>query len=165
MERSQHASPEQHFAFGHFQKFFLWKLISDVHNTLQLPGVEGLVGAYFCDGTLLGKGISMTHFKANASVIFTDHQGKQIDTFVIFDTDEITGLTHINHENQRVPATNLVLHSKTVGDFHMPLADAFSFEMLSKLKEKYRRIDEERKTPTLKPARQTKDMYVLAKAS
>lgn len=98
-------------------------------------------------------------------MIFTDHEGKQIDTFVIFDTDEVTGLTHINHENQRVPATNLVLHAKTVSDFHMPLADAFSFEMLSKLKEKYSRIDEERKTLTLKPERQADTMYVLANAS
>jgi|GEM_PF-1104237 len=107
----------------------------------------------------------MKHFKANASVIFIDQEGKQIDTFVIFDTDEVTGLTHINHGDQRVPATNLVLHAKTVGDFHMPLADAFSFEMLSKLKEKYRRIDEERKTLTLKPERKTDTMYVLANAS
>ena len=41
----------------------------------------------------------MEFYKANASVIFTDAAGRQIDTFVIFDTDRQTGLTHINHEN------------------------------------------------------------------
>lgn len=107
----------------------------------------------------------MKHFKANATVVFTDHNGKQIDTFVIFDTDEVTGLTHINHENRRVPSTSLVLHSKTVGDYHMPLADAFSFEMLSKLKEKYRKIDAARKTVTMNPEKQTNNMYLLANAS
>jgi hypothetical protein len=106
----------------------------------------------------------MIHFKENASVIFTDSEGRQIDTFVIFDTDEVTGLTHINHLNLRVPAESLVVHSKTIGAHHMPLADAFSFEMLSKLKEKYAKIDAERKTLPMKPAKQT-PVYLLAKAS
>lgn len=107
----------------------------------------------------------MTQFKENASVIFTDHEGRQIDTFVIFDTDEVTGLTHINHQNLRVPANNLALHSKTVGLYHMPLADAFSFELLNKLKTKYQEIDAMRKTIPLKPERQTNNMYLLANAS
>ena len=107
----------------------------------------------------------MIQFKENASVIFTDSEGRQIDTFVIFDTDEVTGLTHINHLNLRVPAVSLALHAKTVGDYHMPLADAFSFEMLSKLKEKYSKIDAERKTLPMKPAKQSNPVYLLAKAS
>ncbi|RYU91125.1 hypothetical protein EWM62_04070 [Mucilaginibacter terrigena] len=107
----------------------------------------------------------MTHFKENASVIFTDKAGRQIDTFVIFDTDEVTGLTHINHCNLRVPASSLVLHSKTVGTYHMPLADAFSFEMLSKLKAKYSEIDATKKTVPMKTEIQTNPMYLLANAS
>ncbi|MFD0766935.1 hypothetical protein ACFQZI_18905 [Mucilaginibacter lutimaris] len=107
----------------------------------------------------------MTNFKANASVVYTDRDGRQIDTFVIFDTDKVTGLTHINHENLSVPADSLVLHSKTVGDYHMPLADAFSFEMLNKLKAKYTKIDSEPKTRPIVVEKQNAPMYVLANAS
>ncbi|MEB0261591.1 MULTISPECIES: hypothetical protein [unclassified Mucilaginibacter] len=107
----------------------------------------------------------MTKFKANASVVFTDKDGKQIDTFVIFDTDEVTGLTQINHKNLRVGMESLAVHSKTVGLYHMPLADAFSFEMLNKLKAKYAKIDAERKTLPIKTERQNSLMYLLANAS
>ena len=107
----------------------------------------------------------MTHFKENASVIFTDQNGKKFDTYVIFDTDEVTGLTQINHENMRVPASSLVLHDKTVCQYHMPLQDAFSFEMLSKLKEKYRQVDAQRKTLQLNAATKAKAVYPFAKAS
>jgi hypothetical protein len=106
----------------------------------------------------------MTHFRENASVIYTDRDGRQIDTFVVFDTDRVTGLTHINHENLRVPADQLVLHQKTVGIYHMPLADAFSFELLNKLKAKYYALDAERAVPSLIREKQTK-MYPLAKVS
>jgi hypothetical protein len=107
----------------------------------------------------------MTHFKENASVIFTDAEGRQIDTFVIFDTDQVTGLTHINHNNLRVAATSLVLHPKTVGAYHMPLADGFSFEMLNKLKKKYYQIDMARTAVQLKPETAAAPIYQLAKAS
>jgi len=107
----------------------------------------------------------MKKFKENASVVYTDSEGRQIDTFVIFTTDEVTGLTHINHGNLRVPADRLVLHEKTVGLYHMPIGDAFSFEMLNKLKEKYQNIDAQRKTLTLEPEKQTNPMYLLAHAS
>jgi len=83
----------------------------------------------------------MKTYKANASVIYTDAKGRKIDTFVIFDTDTHTGLTHINHENLKVSAGQLEIHPKTVCDYHMPLNDAFSFEMLKKLREKYALID------------------------
>ncbi|MET3980235.1 hypothetical protein ABIB62_002424 [Mucilaginibacter sp. UYP25] len=106
----------------------------------------------------------MKQFKENASVIFTDSEGRQIDTFVIFDTDKLTGLTHINHENLKVSGDSLVLHSKTVGLYHMPLTDAFSFEMLSKLKAKYSKADAKIKTTPISE-KQANAMYVLAKAS
>lgn len=98
-------------------------------------------------------------------MIYTDLKGKKIDTYVIFDTDQVTGLTQINHENLRVPADRLTLHEKTVCDFHMPLADAFSFELLSKLKEKYLEIDAQRKTLQLQSKASGKSTFKLAKAS
>ena len=103
----------------------------------------------------------MKTYKANASVIYTDAQGRKIDTFVIFDTDTHSGLTHINHENLKVAADKLQLHSKTACDYHMPLNDAFSFEMIKKLRDKYAVIDSVKKTTVSKlPA-----LTLLAKAS
>jgi hypothetical protein len=103
----------------------------------------------------------MKTYKANASVIYTDAKGHKIDTFVIFDTDITTGLTHINHENLKVSAEQLQIHPKTVGDYHMPLNDAFSFEMLKKLRDKYAIIDSAKKT-TVSPL---PALMHLAKAS
>jgi len=103
----------------------------------------------------------MKTYKANASVIYTDAKGHKIDTFVIFDTDDHTGLTHINHENLKVSAEQLQIHSKTVCDYHMPLNDAFSFEMLKKLRDKYATIDAA-KTATIN---QLPKLTMLAKAS
>lgn len=116
-------------------------------------------------GILLEWIIMMKKFTENASVIYTDNDGNKIDTFVIFDTDELTGLTHINYENRRVSVESLVLHSKTVGLYHMPLDDAFSFQMLSMLKEKYFKKDTERKTLHMQPEKQAGNMYLLANAS
>lgn len=103
----------------------------------------------------------MECYKANASVIFTDAEGRLIDTFVIFDTDTHSGLTHINHENLKVTAMKLQLHPKTVCDFHLPIADAFSFEMLKKLRHKYALIDSNNKEKFTKVA----ELHQLAKAS
>lgn len=105
----------------------------------------------------------MHHYNANASVIYTDAAGQKFDTFVIFDTDSQTGLTHINHENLKVATTSLELHPKTVCAYHLPLDDAFSFEMLKKLRDKYNAVDSAPKTQVanIKQA----DLYVLAKAS
>jgi hypothetical protein len=100
-------------------------------------------------------------YKANASVIFTDAKGHKIDTFVIFDTDNATGLTHINHQNLKVSADQLQLHPKTVGDYHMPLQDGFSFEILKKLRDKYEVIDSLDHVSFAQLA----EMHVLAKAS
>lgn len=104
----------------------------------------------------------MTNYKANASVIYTDAKGRHIDTFVIFDTDQVTGLTHINHNNLQVRTSQIRLHSKTVGDYHLPIADAFSFEILKKLRDKYAELDSRPKKET---AKEPSTLYVLAKAS
>jgi hypothetical protein len=103
----------------------------------------------------------MKNYKANASVIYTDSEGNKIDTFVIFDTNPKTGMTHINHQNLLVSAGQLELHAKTVGDYHMPLADAFSFEIIKKLREKYALADSMKKPADSK----LRSLPVLAKAS
>lgn len=80
----------------------------------------------------------MKLFNEHDTVIYTDSEGKTIDTFVIYNTDPLTGLTHINHENLKVPATALQIHPCTVvSKYHLPMSDAFSFEIFKKLKEKY----------------------------
>jgi len=80
----------------------------------------------------------MKTFNEHDTVIYTDTQGRLIDTFVIYDTDPLTGLTHINHENLKVPVGALTLHPNTVVQKHnMPMNDAFSFEIFKKLKEKF----------------------------
>jgi hypothetical protein len=105
----------------------------------------------------------MTSYNANASVIYTDALGRQIDTFVIFETDAITGLTHINHENLKVSAEKLVLHCKTACAYHLPIADAFSFELLKKLRAKYEALDKYPIKHSNQPV--PAEMYVLAEAS
>jgi hypothetical protein len=105
----------------------------------------------------------MQYYHQNASVVYTDNTGKQIDTFVIFDTDPQTGLTHINHENLKVPADRLTLHAKTVCQYHLPIDDAFSFEMIKKLRLKYADIDSKPRRKEA-PKEMTK-IVMLAKAS
>jgi hypothetical protein len=80
----------------------------------------------------------MNLFKENDRVVFTDKQGQKIDTFVIFDTDTETGLTHINYKNLLVGQQQLRQHPQAIPGFHLPLSDAFSFEILQKLKAKDR---------------------------
>lgn len=80
----------------------------------------------------------MNLFNEHDTVIYTDNEGRQIDTFVIYDSDLLTGITHINHGNLKVPADALQLHPGTVvPKYHLPMSDAFSFEIFKKLKEKY----------------------------
>ena len=109
----------------------------------------------------------MKHYKENDTVIFTDQDGKRFDTFVIFDTDRETGLTHINHYNLKVPASDLELHPSSLTGNALPLADNYSFLLFNKLKEKYAAID--KKKPVLKPVMTKIDMAIkpgkLAKAS
>ena len=79
----------------------------------------------------------MKTFNEHDTVIYTDTTGRLIDTFVIYDTDPLTGLTHINHENLKVTPETLKVHPKTVEKHHLPMNDAFSFEIFKRLKEKY----------------------------
>ena len=106
---------------------------------------------------------AIQRYLAYASVIYKDAEGRRIDTFVIFDTDPNTGLTHINHENLKVVREQLELHPKTVGAYHLPLADAFSFELLRKLRDKYEELDKEPKRRAEKAT--NAEHYVLAIAS
>ncbi|WP_184550348.1 hypothetical protein [Mucilaginibacter sp. FT3.2] len=79
----------------------------------------------------------MNTFNEHESVIYTDIEGSTIDTFVVFDTDMITGLTHINHMDLSVPKKSLQLHPASIAKYNLPMRDAFSFEIFKKLKEKY----------------------------
>jgi len=83
----------------------------------------------------------MKIYKENDTVIYTDKNGQSFDTFVIFDTDRNTGLTHINHNNLRVDASSLTLHPNSFNGSTSPLADPISFLLFNKLKEKYTLID------------------------
>jgi hypothetical protein len=86
---------------------------------------------------------TMKIFNEHDTVIYTDAEGRQIDTFLIYDTDPLTGLTHINHENLKVSADALKLHPDTaVEKYHLPMDDAFSFEIFKKLKGKFDNTDE-----------------------
>lgn len=105
----------------------------------------------------------MQYYHQNASVVYTDSEGRQIDTFVIFDTDRKSGLTHINHENLSVPADKLRMHPKTACQYHLPIEDAFSFEMLKKLRNKYQALDNRPRAKDITP--EVPKLTVLAKAS
>lgn len=86
----------------------------------------------------------MKKYKENDLVIYTDGEGRRIDTFVIFDSDTTTGLTHINHCNLKVNPSSLELHPRATTPGVIPIADPFSFELFNRLREKYTRIDGER---------------------
>ena len=107
----------------------------------------------------------MKTYKENDSVIYTDEKGNRIDTFVIFDTDRRTGLTHINHLNLKVDTTKLDLHPRSANGCTMPVNDSFSFELFKQLKEKYINYDKQKQ---VKPAAVYRGMHLvepLAKAS
>jgi hypothetical protein len=87
----------------------------------------------------------MKTYNENAIVIYTDDEGNRYDTFVIFDTDTKTGLTHINHFNLKVNSDSLELHPNSLTGSPMPLADPLSFELFNKLKSKYTHIDKKKK--------------------
>ncbi len=82
----------------------------------------------------------MKHYKENDIVIYTDAEGNRFDTFVIYETDRITGITHINHLNLKVNDEELELHPRSLTS-QIPMNDVFSFELFKKLKEKYTDID------------------------
>ncbi|SDD44024.1 hypothetical protein SAMN05216464_101739 [Mucilaginibacter pineti] len=79
----------------------------------------------------------MKAFNEHESVIYIDAEGKLIDTFVVFDTDKETGLTHINHMNLKVAVDSLQLHPASIAKYNLPMQDAFSFEIFRKLKDKF----------------------------
>ena len=82
----------------------------------------------------------MKHYKENDTVIYTDAEGNRFDTFVIFETDRLTGLTHINHLNLKVSDAELELHPRSLTS-QIPMDDVYSFELFKQLKEKYADID------------------------
>jgi hypothetical protein len=84
----------------------------------------------------------MKMYRENDSVVYTDETGRKIDTFVIFDTDHLTGITHINHNNLQVSANELELHPRSANGCSMPMDDSISFELFKQLKEKYLKRDE-----------------------
>ena len=86
----------------------------------------------------------MRNYKENDLVIYTDGEGRRIDTFVIFDTDPKTGLTHINHFNLSVPLSALELHPNASIPGVIPIADPLSFQLFCRLKEKYSQLEEEK---------------------
>ncbi len=88
----------------------------------------------------------MKTYNEHDSVIYTDAAGNMIDTFVVYETDPQSGLTHINHMDLLVPLKALQLHPKSLESNHLPVRDAFSFEILKKLKAKYTDNDTEIKT-------------------
>lgn len=91
----------------------------------------------------------MTTYKEHQTVIYTDAKGNMIDTFVVYDTDPKTGLTHINHMDMLVPLKQLRLHPNSLQANHVPVADAFSFEILKRLKAKYTDNDADMQTKML----------------
>jgi hypothetical protein len=82
----------------------------------------------------------MKHYKENDIVIYTDGEGKKFDTFVIYETDRLTGLTHINHLNLKVTSAELELHPRSLTS-EIPMNDVYSFQLFKQLKEKYDDID------------------------
>jgi hypothetical protein len=107
----------------------------------------------------LRKSLAAKTYKENDSVIYTDNEGNQFHTFVIFDTDSQTGLTYINFHNLQVRATALEFHPHSTG---MPMKDPFSFELFRKLKEKYARFGRARKKDSREP-KQGRSTYVVGK--
>ncbi len=107
----------------------------------------------------------MKTYKENDSVIYTDEKGDRIDTFVIFDTDRCTGLTHINHLNLKVDTGKLALHPKSANGCTMPIEDSFSFELFRQLKEKYVNYNRMKQTRAVTLYRDMRVVELLAKAS
>ena len=106
----------------------------------------------------------MKNYKENDMVIYTDARGNCYDTFVIFDTDRLTGLTHINHLNLSVSLDELELHPRSQNGCTIPMDDTYSFELFRQLKEKFTQMDQAKQNPGLKVHRETRTIQ-LAKAS
>src|SRR6187402_974692 len=109
------------------------------------------------------KSYKMRNYKENDIVIYTDSEGNRFDTFVIYDTDMKTGLTHINHLNLMVGDTALELHPRSENGCSIPMNDTYSFELFRQLKEKFNKMDEAKQHPALKVYREIPTIK-LAKA-
>jgi len=107
----------------------------------------------------------MKTYKENDSVIYTDEKGNRIDTFVIFDTDRKSGLTHINHLNLKVDGSKIELHPRSANGCSMPMNDSFSFELFKQLKEKFLNYDRKNKTGSIALYHNMRLVKQLAKAS
>ena len=107
----------------------------------------------------------MKTYKENDSVVYTDEKGNRIDTFVIFDTDIKTGLTHINHLDLMVDTNMLELHQRSAIRCSMPMNDSFSFELFKQLKEKFTSRDKMKKTKAVTVYRGMRVVELLARAS
>ncbi|MGZ3757353.1 MAG: hypothetical protein ACXVAY_07380 [Mucilaginibacter sp.] len=107
----------------------------------------------------------MTTYKENDTVIYTDNEGNRYDTFVIFNTDRQTGLTHINHHNLKVAATYLELHPRSANGCTMPMDDSFSFELFKQLKEKFINQDRIKHAKQIAAQRDMRVIKLLARAS
>ncbi len=107
----------------------------------------------------------MNTYKENDLVIYTDSKGNRIDTFVIFDTDTKTGLTHINHFNLKVKANELMMHPRAAKGNPIPLADPLSFNLFKLLKDKFTQRDQAKKTSKALVLYSNKTRLILAKAS
>jgi hypothetical protein len=91
----------------------------------------------------------MKKYNQDNMVIYTDCEGNRFDTFVIYDTDPVTGLTHINHQNLRVPARRLKLRPASAGAGRIPMKDPYSFKLFRRLREKYSLRNKAQKPRTL----------------
>lgn len=88
----------------------------------------------------------MKTYKENDTVIYTDNEGRRIDTFAVFDTDTKTGLTHINHQNLKVDGSSLELHPRMSLGNTLPFDDSTSFILFDNLKKKYSHLDKRKAT-------------------
>ncbi len=106
----------------------------------------------------------MRIYRENEIVIYTDNERNRIDTFVVFDTDKQTGLTHINHLNLKVKNDTLELHPHS-STGRIPMADSISFELFKQLKEKFIKHDRRKKAKGITLYRDTKVVPLFAEAS
>ncbi|MGV8878457.1 MAG: hypothetical protein ACOH2A_05450 [Sphingobacteriaceae bacterium] len=79
----------------------------------------------------------MKNYKENDRVIYIDDNGLRHETFVIFDTEKRTGLTHIDYANLRVKEDQLKLLFHSSDWNHRPIQDPLSFELFKYLKRQY----------------------------
>lgn len=90
----------------------------------------------------------MKRFKEYDRVVYIDDKGLRHETFVVFDTEKGTGLTHIDYANLRVTANQLELLFHSSEWNHRPIQDPLSFELFKYLKRQYLIFENRRHTAT-----------------